>query len=78
MHIGSNRNHWEYFDEAMKTSDKWIHTLLAHFKQQYASTRKQLEKRQRLTRTPSGHTVHKDKATLAENKSPRESKGKGY
>ena len=32
---GSSREHWDFYDEAMKTSDKWIHTLLAHLKQQY-------------------------------------------
>ncbi|XP_071809509.1 bridge-like lipid transfer protein family member 3B isoform X1 [Asterias amurensis] len=31
----SSREHWDFYDEAMKTSDKWIHTLLAHLKQQY-------------------------------------------
>ena len=65
----------------MKTSDKWIHTLLAHFKQQYANTRKQLEKQHRLTRA-SSHGSHLDKVRqedkgLREEKSPREGKGKG-
>ena len=32
---GSSREHWEFYDDAMRTSDKWIHTLLAHLKQQY-------------------------------------------
>ncbi|XP_022082840.1 UHRF1-binding protein 1-like isoform X2 [Acanthaster planci] len=31
----SSREHWEFYDDAMRTSDKWIHTLLAHLKQQY-------------------------------------------
>ncbi|XP_072030655.1 bridge-like lipid transfer protein family member 3B [Amphiura filiformis] len=82
FHVASSsRNHWEYFDEAMKTSDKWIHTLLAHFKQQYASTRKQLEKQQRLVKMASGVTQdsgHKDKVDThkdkTDGKSHRESK----
>ena len=72
--IGSSRNHWEYFDEAMKTSDKWIHTLLAHFKQQYASTRKQLEKQHRLLKMASGGS-HETASHKSDAKSPRESKG---
>ena len=35
LNAGSSREHWDFYDEAMKTSDKWIHTLLAHLKQQY-------------------------------------------
>ncbi|XP_038052291.1 UHRF1-binding protein 1-like isoform X2 [Patiria miniata] len=31
----SSREHWEFYDDSMRTSDKWIHTLLAHLKQQY-------------------------------------------
>lgn len=42
---GSPRTHWQYFDDAMSLSDKWIHTVLAHFKQQYAMARNELKKR---------------------------------
>ncbi|XP_030829282.1 UHRF1-binding protein 1-like isoform X1 [Strongylocentrotus purpuratus] len=45
-HIASSpRTHWQYFDDAMSLSDKWIHTVLAHFKQQYAMARNELKKR---------------------------------
>ncbi|XP_041472967.1 UHRF1-binding protein 1-like isoform X1 [Lytechinus variegatus] len=45
-HIASSsRTHWQYFDDAMSLSDKWIHTILAHFKQQYAMARNELKKR---------------------------------
>ncbi|XP_072172366.1 bridge-like lipid transfer protein family member 3B [Diadema setosum] len=45
-HIASSsRLRWEFYDDAMSLSDKWIHTILAHFKQQYAMARSELKKR---------------------------------
>lgn len=44
---GSSRTHWNFYDEAFEISEKWMHSLLAHFKQQYSAARREIDKLQR-------------------------------
>ncbi|XP_071832010.1 bridge-like lipid transfer protein family member 3B isoform X2 [Apostichopus japonicus] len=48
---GSTRTHWNFFDESFQTSDTWIHSLLAHFKQQYSAARREIDKLQKEVQT---------------------------
>lgn len=51
MFTGSTRTHWNFFDESFETSETWIHSILAHFKQQYSAARREIDKLQKETKT---------------------------